>query len=376
MATRLVLNHWQDWLEPGSASDTRLHHAEESDRILVCPSELGQGYMQEIPLQDDLSLHIHDYTLHDDLILDSPGQRNRSEFDFVVKSHNTGSGFFLPCFGVKTFHFQAAQKKVFKLKVAFKHSASTAYCQAFMERLSPQTYSLGEQVIQAIYRHQEGHLLSSAADMLAHVMKQIMPAGEPPPRRFKLHVMFEELLNESLYSAVVDVSYAARCSMTSAMQQVIGAILSCPYRRSHRRTYLTEKALQLVALYLESMLCPYLSDYDLSCIHRAAAILRQQFANPPTVDALARQVGTNRLKLNQGFHQVYGTTPFSYLRQHRMRQAQRLLMLSDVSVVEVAAAVGYRHRSRFAQAFRKYVGVNPKTFQMELSQIRRLGYTS
>ncbi|MEM1256786.1 MAG: AraC family transcriptional regulator [Cyanobacteria bacterium P01_H01_bin.21] len=376
MATRLVINHWEDWLESGSLSDTRLHHSEESDRILVCPSELGQGYMQEIPLRDDLSLCIHDYTLHDDLIFDLPGEQNQVEFDFIVTGHNTGYVFFVPYFGLKKFHLKEARTKVFKVKVAFKHSASTTYCQAFMECLTPQTYSIGEQVIQAIYRYQEGHSLSSTAVMLTHVMQRVMSAGQSQNTLSKLHATFEELLNETLYSAAIDIGYAARRPITPVMQQVIGEILSCPYQRQNRRTYLKEKALHLVALYLESMLHPRLSDYDFSCIHRAATILRQQFANPPTVEALARQVGTNRLKLNQGFHQVYSITPFNYLRQYRMGQAQRLLMLSDVSVVDVAAAVGYRHRSRFAQTFRKYVGINPKTFQMEISQMRRLGCAS
>ncbi|MCG8362025.1 MAG: hypothetical protein MJA27_01680 [Pseudanabaenales cyanobacterium] len=58
MTTRLVLNHWDDWLLPGSPSDTRLFHADASDRIFVYPSHLGQGYFQEILLRDDLTLFI------------------------------------------------------------------------------------------------------------------------------------------------------------------------------------------------------------------------------------------------------------------------------------------------------------------------------
>ncbi|MEL6332487.1 MAG: helix-turn-helix transcriptional regulator, partial [Cyanobacteria bacterium J06626_26] len=82
----------------------------------------------------------------------------------------------------------------------------------------------------------------------------------------------------------------------------------------------------------------------------------------------ARKVGTNRLKLNQGFHQVYGTTPFRYLRACRLTQARRLLTTSDLPVESVAAAVGYSSRNHFAKAFRQQVGLNPKTFQMQAWQ--------
>ena len=72
MATRLALEQWSDWLEPGSPSDSRLLHSDKSDRIFVCPSHLGQGYIQEIVLGDDLSLVIENYRLDRDLIIDIP----------------------------------------------------------------------------------------------------------------------------------------------------------------------------------------------------------------------------------------------------------------------------------------------------------------
>ena len=79
-------------------------------------------------------------------------------------------------------------------------------------------------------------------------------------------------------------------------------------------------------------------------------------------------MGTNRLKLNQGFHTLYGTTPFGYLRSHRLSQAKRLLMTSELSIDQIAEAVGYSSRSRFATAFRQRMGLNPKTFQRHVWQ--------
>ena len=69
--------------------------------------------------------------------------------------------------------------------------------------------------------------------------------------------------------------------------------------------------------------------------------------------------------LNQGFHEVYGTTPFGYLRDCRLLHARRLLMTSGLSISQVATAVGYTCRSKFATAFRQQMGLNPKAFQMQ-----------
>ncbi|WP_238393438.1 helix-turn-helix transcriptional regulator [Myxacorys almedinensis] len=87
--------------------------------------------------------------------------------------------------------------------------------------------------------------------------------------------------------------------------------------------------------------------------------------NPPSLLALARQVGLNDCKLKQGFQQVFHTTAFGYLRHYRMERARQLLMDSEVSIEQVAKMVGYSDRSRFAAAFRKEFGVNPKTYQLQ-----------
>lgn len=76
---------------------------------------------------------------------------------------------------------------------------------------------------------------------------------------------------------------------------------------------------------------------------------------------LARQVGLNDFKLKLGFRQVFGTTVFGYLHEHRMEQAQLLLQERRMNVEEVARTVGYANRSSFA-AFRKKFGINPKYY--------------
>jgi AraC family transcriptional regulator, transcriptional activator of the genes for pyochelin and ferripyochelin receptors len=91
----------------------------------------------------------------------------------------------------------------------------------------------------------------------------------------------------------------------------------------------------------------------------------QNLDNPPSLLDLARQVGLNDRKLKQRFHQVFHTTPFAYLRDYRLERAQQLLMDSEQSIEQVAKAVGYADRSRFAVAFRKKFGVNPKTYQLQ-----------
>jgi AraC-like DNA-binding protein len=360
MTTRLQLNHWSDWLQPGSPNDPRLFHADSGDRIWAVPPHLGQGYIQEILLQDGLSIFILDYTLTEEVIIDAPGQRDRIEFEFTLAGPGAGRSVFWPYYGFRQFGVKRSQRRFFKAKVTFKRSTLIPHFQAYMERLSPQARSVGEQLIQAMYQYKGGGSLSLPFRMLSRVMQGGV-ATEP-------YTTFGHVVSADLYAEIIVLGYTSHVPITSAMHQVIGQMLSCPYQGTTRRTYLERQALELVSLRLAAMELPRLSDADLSSVDYAAAILRNQLSNPPSIEALARQACTNRLKLNQGFREVYGTTPYGYLRDCRLWQAQRLLMTSELAIADIAASVGYNNRSHFALAFRQATGLNPKTFQLQAWQ--------
>ncbi|ASC72648.1 AraC family transcriptional regulator [Halomicronema hongdechloris C2206] len=360
MTTRLTLNHWQDWLLPGNPDDTRLLHADGCDRIYVCPPHLGRGYIQEIPLQDDLSLFIVDYALTNDLVIDVPGESPHIEFEFLLAGPETGYSLFVPNFGFKQLEVKRSQRRFFKVEVIFKPPTLTDYFQAYLEQLSPQAQSVAERVIQAMYRYQRSGSLSTPVKMLSRVMQGGM-ASEP-------YTTFGHVVSDTLHAESVVFNYANRTPISPTMNQVIGQILSCPYQGTTRRIYLERQALKLVSLRLEAMVQPCLTEADLNSIYQAASILRNQLSNPPSIEALARRVCTNRLKLNQGFREVYDTTPYGYLRDCRLWQAQRLLTISDLAIADIAASVGYTNRSHFALAFRQWTGINPKTFQLQAWQ--------
>ena len=360
MTTRQVLHHWEDWLLPGSQSDSRLFHADVSDQILVYPTHLGCGYRQKIPLRDDLALVILDYTLSQEVVTHLPDAGDCLKFEFRP---DAGYSSFLPKFGLQNLGVTPAHRRTFEVEVIFKLPSLVTYFQSFMERLPPQTRGLAERTLLALYRYRTGGAFSTMTGMLHRMFARAKECD-----RAMAHyapVNFEQILTDDLYAEAIDLLYATRNTHTWAIKQVIGQILSCPYQGTIRRTYLERKTLELVSLHLEAMVQPRLNEADLNSVYQAAAILRKQLVNPPTVEILAHQVHTNRLKLNRGFHQVYGTTPYGYLKDCRLNKARRLLLTSELSVAKVAAAVGYTCRSKFATAFRKQMGLNPKAFQMQ-----------
>jgi AraC-like DNA-binding protein len=357
MVVRLVLNDWKNWLIPGSRNDSRLFHADRNDRVFVCPPHFGQGYIQEIPLRDDLSLFIHDYTLDRDLVIDTFGESNCVEFEFTLAGTKSGYSFFQPHFGLKKLIVKPSKKRFFKIEVIIKQETLLNYFQIFMECVSPETQSVADRVLRSLYQPQKRGSSLTPTAMLNRIFQKGITADS--------HLTLEEILFPTLYSDTIIFNYANRHPITPSMEEIIGQILSCPDQGATRRKYLEHRALELVFLHLQGIGQPQINQFDRDSICQAASILRNQLTHPPTVEVLAREVCSNRLKLNQGFRQVYGTTPFNYLRDCRLMTARRLLMMSDLSVSEVAAIVGYTCRSKFAIAFRKEIGINPKAYQIQ-----------
>lgn len=167
-------------------------------------------------------------------------------------------------------------------------------------------------------------------------------------------------------------------AITPTMRLALEQILNCPYQGTMKQLHLESKSIELLVLFLDQATTEAITAIprirlkpdDIERIHQAKQILTQQIDNPPSLLALARQVGLNECTLKRGFRQMFGTTVFGYVGDRRMEQARYLLLQGEMKVEEVAQAVGYANRSRFASAFRKKFGVNPKSYLIEY---RRLG---
>ena len=95
-------------------------------------------------------------------------------------------------------------------------------------------------------------------------------------------------------------------------------------------------------------------------IRRARAILGLEYANPPPLPKLAKQLGISETRLKSGFKAINGTTVMQYCINKRIEAAKLLLKENRLSISEIASIVGYEDHSAFSRAFRRYSGCSPK----------------
>lgn len=181
----------------------------------------------------------------------------------------------------------------------------------------------------------------------------------------QVHDDFRRLIDGDL-----EKSFFSTFSGTPCINEAIHQILNCSYKGFSRQLYLESKTLELIAHTMEQLsvnVAPtscviQLRTKELKSIRRASEILVDNLVKPPSVMKLSRKVGINKDKLNHGFKQMYGSSPYEYLRIARLERARELLKSKEMNVSEVAFNVGYSHPKNFTRAFKNHFGTNPKDY--------------
>ena len=101
-----------------------------------------------------------------------------------------------------------------------------------------------------------------------------------------------------------------------------------------------------------------------SHVHRACAYIAGNFADPITIESIARHAGVSRSLLYRAFRAELSLSPAAYLAQFRMRQACMLLRRQELSIKAVAFSVGYEEPLYFSRRFREIMGISPSVYML------------
>ena len=89
----------------------------------------------------------------------------------------------------------------------------------------------------------------------------------------------------------------------------------------------------------------------------------------PSILDLCKRVAMNKNKLQKAFQLTEGKSIGEYVRTLRMEQALELLEQSNMTVQEIAAAIGYHGVSNFYHAFQQKFGSTPQAVRDMLKKI-------
>ena len=91
--------------------------------------------------------------------------------------------------------------------------------------------------------------------------------------------------------------------------------------------------------------------------------LTNDLSQKQTITSMALDYKISPSSLKKFFAQVYGCNISEYLQTIRMKEAERLLTEENLSVMQIAANVGYENQSKFSAVFKKHTGYAPLEYK-------------
>lgn len=102
-------------------------------------------------------------------------------------------------------------------------------------------------------------------------------------------------------------------------------------------------------------------DYDSSLLYvkNVISYIQLKYSEHVKIENIAFSLGLNRSYLTRLFKEATGYSLQEYLLTYRMKMAIKLLSENDLSVAEIAEAVGYTDTFTFSKAFKRHFGRSP-----------------
>lgn len=103
-------------------------------------------------------------------------------------------------------------------------------------------------------------------------------------------------------------------------------------------------------------------------ITQAMAFIRESHPRPITCADIAGEINLSVRRLHTLFQEWVGESPIEHLRGVRLARARNLLADLDLTIAEVALAVGFSDQSAFTRSFLRSFGETPGRFRRRLGR--------
>jgi len=286
------------------------------DRVSL-PDLLGEGFIQEVYLDNGLSLCLHRYQLRQ---------------DFILKRHGTGAT------EVLTLKFDGRRMP--------GHEVEFGTSNFFTEVRIPADEQINFVVVVATRRTllnllQIGGEGQGEGGLMAYTIRD-------NPSFF-----FHEAMTRDMERTLKQLSQINETTPLPALlyqtraQELIYFLFA---RLLSRKTG--------VALSIDQE--------DVNKIYQVRASILADLSSPPKLSDLARHIGMSSTKMKQLFRQIFGDSIYNYFQVERMNEAAQLLR--DFSVSQVGYRIGFSNLSHFTRLFEKHHQMKPKRYKDTLEE--------
>lgn len=168
----------------------------------------------------------------------------------------------------------------------------------------------------------------------------------------------------------VNATYIKLSADVQWKKKILGLILSMHHEKDAETALLTVAAsfLKIWSLiYEESRICVSMrkKSSDFTILKNMIGYIQKYYCQKITLDDIAKAGAVGQSKCCKLFTKYTGTTPNAYLIQYRLHQSFWYLKNTDMTITEVAGAVGFSGSSYYAESFRKWCKKSPSEYRRQ-----------
>lgn len=101
-------------------------------------------------------------------------------------------------------------------------------------------------------------------------------------------------------------------------------------------------------------------------LQQALEFINEHLAEDLSLAAIANQLQMSQYYFSRLFKQSIGVSPYQYVMQRRVEQAETLLRTTSLSVAAIALRVGFANQNQLTIQFRKFTGTTPSNYRKQL----------
>lgn len=103
-------------------------------------------------------------------------------------------------------------------------------------------------------------------------------------------------------------------------------------------------------------------------LKKVLTFMQENLYEKITLQDLSTLIGLSTFHFSRLFKACTGLAPYQYITKMRIEHSQRLLLETDLPIIQIGLEVGIENPSHFSSFFKQYAGVTPTVYRKSLGQ--------
>ena len=101
---------------------------------------------------------------------------------------------------------------------------------------------------------------------------------------------------------------------------------------------------------------------------RVLDFISEHFGQPIQIEDIAKAAGLSNSHFSRSFKTVIGESPYQFLMQYRVEQAEKMISDSTKPLTEIATSCGFADQPHLTRLFKQYRGITPSAWRIKQEQ--------